>query len=111
RGFAGAAAAPVMRLMMRASDTTPLGAIMVFPTEGGSFAEKQKTLLTTFANQAVIAIENVRLFNETKEELERQTATAEILRVISSSPSDVQPVFDAIAASGNRLRGGHSTAV
>jgi transcriptional regulator with GAF, ATPase, and Fis domain len=59
----------------------------------------------------VIAIENVRLFNETKEALERQTATADILKVIASSPADVQPVLEAIANSSNRLIDGLSTAV
>jgi GAF domain-containing protein len=89
--------------MMR--DSTPLGAISVAWTEPGPIPESQVELLKTFADQAVIAIENVRLFNETKESLERQTATAEILRVISSSPDSVQPVFDTIARSAVRLCG------
>src|SRR5207247_6672445 len=62
-------------------------------------------LLETFADQASIAIENVRLFNETKEALERQTATSEILRVIAGSPTEVQPVLDAIAESAARVCG------
>jgi GAF domain-containing protein len=89
----------------------PIGAITVGWAERAAYGEQQVALLQTFADQAVIAIENVRLFNETREALERQTATADILKVIASSPSDVQPVFEAIAASATRLLGGFSTAV
>jgi GAF domain-containing protein len=105
RGWRSAMLVPLLR------DKAPVGMISVTRVEPGPFADHHVQLLQTFADQAVIAIENVRLFNETQEALERQTATADILKVIASSPSDVQPVFEAIATSSNRLIGGFSTAV
>jgi len=78
-------------------DGKALGSLTILRETTGDFDAQEIALAQTFADQAVIAIENVRLFNETKEALERQTATSEVLNVMSRSPSDVQPVLDLVA--------------
>jgi signal transduction histidine kinase/putative methionine-R-sulfoxide reductase with GAF domain len=81
----------------------PIGAILIRRLEVRPFSDKQISLLKTFADQAVIAIENVRLFQELTEALEQQTATSEILGVIASSPTDIRPVLNTVAANAARL--------
>ena len=84
-------------------DGVPIGALGMWRREVKPFTENQINLVKTFADQAVIAIENVRLFQELTEALEQQTATSEILSVIASSPTDIQPVLDVVTENAARL--------
>jgi two-component system NtrC family sensor kinase len=81
----------------------PLGAIVVGWAEPGPVSKIQEELLQTFSDQAAIAIENVRLLTETREALDQQTATSEVLKVISSSPGELKPVFNAMLANATRI--------
>jgi signal transduction histidine kinase len=99
RGWRANVAVPML------SEGRPIGLFSLSRAAPGAFSEREIRLLQTFADQAVIAFQNVQLFTDLRESLEQQTATAEILRVISQSPTDVRPVLDVVVRAARRFCG------